>query len=154
MTYWRKRTPKPEDPHPDRDRCGFIWCSVALPFTGEEAQRAVGIADRLPRMFGFEPNLALLAQSPRCLYLVVALAFDRDKRGEDERALACYRALARELTTSGYYPTRLGLQSAQDALPTGDDSPALLRRLKQALDPAGILAPGRYVPGFPGEEPE
>ncbi|HEY0095185.1 MAG TPA: FAD-linked oxidase C-terminal domain-containing protein, partial [Archangium sp.] len=61
---------------------------------------------------------------------------------------------ARELTGAGYYPTRLGLQSAQDALPTGDDSPALLRRLKQALDPAGILAPGRYAPGIPGEDPE
>ncbi|MCY1074341.1 FAD-binding oxidoreductase [Archangium lansingense] len=154
MAYWRKRTPKPEDAHPDRDRCGFIWCSVAVPFTGEEAQRAVGLADRIPRMFGFEPNLALLALSPRCLYLVVALAFDRDKRGEDERALACYRALARELSTAGYYPTRLGLQSAEDALPTGDDSPALLRRLKQAVDPSGILAPERYVPGFPGEAPE
>lgn len=154
MAYWRKRTPRPEEPHPDRDRCGFIWCSVALPFTGEEAQRAVGLADRVPRLFGFEPNLALLAHSPRCLYLVVAIAFDRDGRGEDDRALACYRALARELSTAGYYPTRLGLQAEGDPLPTTDDSPVILRRLKQTLDPAGILAPGRYAPGTPEKDSE
>lgn len=144
MAYWRKRTPKPEQPHPDRDRCGFIWCSVAVPFSSEEARRAVDVAERVPRLFGFEPNVALLAHSPRCLYLLVALAYDRDGRGEDERAMACYRALARELYVVGYPPTRLGLQSSGDALAPSDDSTALLRRLKQAVDPAGILAPGRY----------
>jgi 4-cresol dehydrogenase (hydroxylating) flavoprotein subunit len=146
MTYWRKRTPQPEDPHPDRDRCGFIWCSVAVPFAGPEAKRATDIADRVPRLFGFEPNLALLAFSPRCLYLVAAIAYDRDARGEDARAHACYRALTRELADAGYHLTRAGLQAKDAAPPVRDDSGEVRRRLKAAFDPEGILAPGRSEP--------
>ncbi|WP_158625124.1 FAD-binding oxidoreductase [Corallococcus terminator] len=143
MTYWRKRTPQPETPDPDRDRCGFIWCSVALPFTGAHAKRAVEIADRVPRLFGLEPNLALLAHSPRCLYLATALAYDRDARGEDARAHACYRALTRELAEAGYFLTRAGLQAQEEAPPVRDASAELVRKLQAALDPRGILAPGR-----------
>ena len=148
MAYWRKRTPPPEVPHLDRDRCGFIWSSVAVPFTGAEAKRAVEIAERVPRLFGLEPNLALLAHSPRCLYLVTALAYDRDVRGEDARAQACYRALSRELAQAGYHLTRSGLQSRdEDGMADGQDgrdgASELVDTLKAALDPGGILAPGR-----------
>jgi 4-cresol dehydrogenase (hydroxylating) len=144
MAYWRKKTPVPADPHLDRDRCGFIWCSVAVPFTSEEARAACAIATRVPRMFSLEPNVALLALSPRCVYLVVALAYDREIAGEDERAMACYQALQRELIQAGYYPMRLGLPGFPEELPVQDDSRALLKRLKEVMDPAGILSPGRY----------
>jgi 4-cresol dehydrogenase (hydroxylating) len=144
MAYWRKKTPVPEEPHPDRDRCGFIWCSVAVPFTGEEVRTAYALASRVPRMFSLDPNVALLALSPRCVYLVVALAYDREVPGEDERAMACYQALQREFVQAGYYPMRLGLQAFPEELPVQDDSRALLKRLKDAVDPAGILSPGRY----------
>ncbi|MBN1203370.1 MAG: FAD-binding oxidoreductase [Myxococcaceae bacterium] len=144
MAYWRKRNPMPPEPHPDRDQCGFIWCSVAVPFTSERAREACGIASRVPRMFALEANVAFLALAPRCLYLVVALAYDRETAGEDARAMACYQALQREFTQTGYYPMRLGLPGFPEELPVQDDSRALLKRLKQALDPAGILAPGRY----------
>lgn len=144
MAYWRKKHPMPAEPHPDRDRCGFIWCSVALPFTGPESRTATAIATRVPRMFSLEPNVALLAISPRCLYLVVALAYDRDVAADDTRAMACYQALQRELLQAGYPPMRLGLPGFPEELAVGDDSRALLQRLKQAVDPAGILSPGRY----------
>ncbi|RKH10501.1 FAD-binding oxidoreductase [Corallococcus sp. CA047B] len=143
MTYWRKRTPQPEAPDPDRDRCGFIWCSVAVPFTSAHAKRGVEIADRVPRLFGLEPNLALLAHSPRCLYLVTALAYDRDVRGEDARAQACYRALTQELAQAGYFLTRAGLQAQELSPPVPDATTELVRTLKTVLDPWGILAPER-----------
>jgi 4-cresol dehydrogenase (hydroxylating) len=144
MAYWRKKTPVPADPHLDRDRCGFIWCSVAVPFTSEETRAACSLATRVPRMFSLEPNVALLALSPRCVYLVVALAYDREIAGEDERAMACYQSLQRELIQAGYYPMRLGLPGFPEEIPVQDDSRALLKRLKEAVDPAGILSPGRY----------
>ena len=144
MAYWRKKSPVPAEPDPDRDRCGFIWCSVAVPFTSEETRAACAIATRVPRTYSLEPNVALLALSPRCVYLVVALTYDRDIAGEDERAMACYQALQREFIQAGYYPMRLGLQGFPEELPVQDDSRALLKRLKEAMDPAGILSPGRY----------
>ena len=53
-------------------------------------------------------------------------------------------ALMRRLASGGYYPYRLGLPAMAGAEPPGAYSD-LLRDIKNMLDPAGILAPGRYV---------
>lgn len=81
----------------------------------------------------------------RALAAVISISYDRDVDGEDARAMACYQRLVDSCRTLGYYSYRLGLSS------TGEmDEPApyadLLRRLKAALDPHHILAPGRYEP--------
>lgn len=146
MMYWRKRTPPPEVPDPDRDGCGFVWLSCAVPLTEEHVAAALALAEPLPSRHGFEANLCLLGVSARCAYLVVALVYDRQVAGEDERALACYRALLEALSAGGYYPARLGIQSP--LLPTAaeDDSARVLGTLKAALDPHHVLAPGRYLP--------
>lgn len=144
MVYWRKRTPMPAEPDPDRDRCGFLWSSAAVPFRGDEAVRALEIAEPVSRLFGFEPNLAFLGPTPRCLYLVSSIVWDRDAKGEDERAQACFAALERELNAAGYLPTRLGIASFPWSLKETDDSDSLLRQLKALVDPQGILSPGRY----------
>ncbi|WP_309894438.1 FAD-binding oxidoreductase [Archangium sp.] len=145
MMYWRKRSPPPAEPDPDRDGCGFLWLSCAVPMTGEHVERALAIAEPLPSKFGFEPNLCLLGVSARCAYLVVALVYDRQVEGEDERALACYHALHEAMNAGGYYPSRLGIQAPLLAA-AEDDSARVLGTLKAALDPHGILAPGRYLP--------
>lgn len=143
MTYWRKRSPVPERVDPDRDRCGFLWVACAVPFRGKEAAEAARLASEVPRLFAFEPNLSFIGISPRCLYLVAALAYDREVPGEDARALACHDALMRELAAAGYYPCRLGIQSARVELPEADGARELLRALERALDPSGVLARGR-----------
>jgi 4-cresol dehydrogenase (hydroxylating) len=76
---------------------------------------------------------------------VVALAYDREVEGEDERALACHDALRRKLSEAGYPPIRLGIQSPLLSPAPEDDSERVLGALKGALDPNGILAPERYL---------
>jgi len=71
--------------------------------------------------------------------------YDRQVEGEDERALACYHALHEAMNAGGYYPSRLGIQAPLLA-DAEDDSARVLGTLKAALDPHGILAPGRYLP--------
>lgn len=142
MGYWRKRGPLPQTLDLDRDRCGFLWSSVAVPFRAADCVAALEIAGRVSRMFSFEPNVALLAPTPRCVYLASALIYDRQVRGEDERALAALRALERELGAAGYVAVREGIATASPA--GADDSREVLRRLKAVLDPAGVLSPGRY----------
>ena len=80
----------------------------------------------------------------RSLACVVSIAFDRELAGEDVRALDCYHHLMERLAANGYYSYRLGLASmARGERP--DAYSDLLRELKNTVDPAGILAPGRYV---------
>ena len=69
--------------------------------------------------------------------------YDRDVPGEDERAMQCYRELLDRLTASGYHSYRLGIQSSAE-MADKDAYTALLSTIKHAIDPKGILAPGRY----------
>ena len=54
-------------------------------------------------------------------------------------AMQCHDELQAALLTEGFYPYRLGIQSMDAVAPS-----PLLERIKAALDPKRILAPGRY----------
>lgn len=141
--YWRKRMPVPADRNPDRDRCGLLWYAPVFPAEGAAVAALTNLASKTLLEFGFEPMISLTLLTPRAVYAVISITYDRDLVGEDDRAMACYSELARRCTADGFYPYRLGIQSMQDLLP----SPAyadLLSRLKNLLDPNRILAPGRY----------
>ena len=126
--------------------CGVLWSCPVVPLRAAEVARAVAICEAMMLGHGFEPMLALLAQHDRSAYLVPILIYDRDTAGEDARARACHDALLAALIAAGFPPYRLGVQS-MGALPeAADDSAAVLGRIKRALDPSGVLAPGRYEP--------
>lgn len=97
---------------------------------------------------GFEPIISVSLMNERTLVSVVAITYDREVAGEDDRALACHGELASRLLAAGYPPYRLGLASM--ALARGEGAYAdVTASLKQALDPSAILAPGRYAPAAP-----
>src|SRR5207244_3468978 len=104
------------------------------------------IAHRILPAHGFEPMISLALLTERTIGCVISISYDRDVEGEDEKALHCYEQLLRELNNGGYFPYRLGIQSmAQMNGASGYNT--VLRRLKHALDPHGIISPGRYYPG-------
>jgi 4-cresol dehydrogenase (hydroxylating) len=142
--YWRKRQPPPAAPDPDRDRCGVLWLCPTVPFRGSDVSRAVACAERVLPAHGFEPLIAMVAQTERTVYLFPLIVYDRDVAGEDARARACHDALLTELSAMGCLPFRLGIQSMSALPPSNDDFAAVLRRVRQVLDPHGTIAPGRY----------
>lgn len=142
--YWRKKTGLPAELDPDGDRCGLIWLCFAVPFVGDTI---IKVLDRIePLIFGhgFEPNIGFNGVHGRCAHLFVSLIYDRDLAGEDARAAACHDQLVNEMQSQGHLPYRLGLLSMSSLPPVRDDYDECLRKIKQALDPNGILAPGRY----------
>jgi 4-cresol dehydrogenase (hydroxylating) len=145
-SYWRKAGSIPQDPDPDRDRCGLLWLSPASPNTGRDAAEVTGLASSVMLAHGFEPIISVSLMNERTIVSVIALTYDRDVPGEDERALACHDELADQFMSLGYPPYRLGLASMRLGLqPSPDDAYATtIGRMKDALDPLGILAPGRY----------
>ena len=78
----------------------------------------------------------------------VPVLFDREDPAAVARARGCYEALLEAGRSLGCFPYRLPVawQGRYQAGPQGE----VARRLKAALDPAGILAPGRYA-GLPEE---
>jgi 4-cresol dehydrogenase (hydroxylating) len=145
-TYWRKRTKPPRRMDPDRDLCGAIWCSPVVPLGGIHVARAVRIVERTTREAGLEPMMAITVLDSRTAHVVAPLLFDRAVAGEDERALACAEKMSGALERCGYYPYRLGVNSMRVLPEPRGDYVEFRQALKRALDPNGILSPGRYEP--------
>ena len=143
--YWRKRTAAPAETDPDRDGCGLLWCSPVMPSRGRDVMAVTDLATTLILSHGFEPQISISLASERMAIGIITISYDRELEGEDERAAACYRALTKELLARGYPPYRLNV-SSMGLLDDGPSYARMVHALKQALDPNGIMAPGRYEP--------
>ena len=150
-SYWRKRNPPPAKMDPDRDACGLMWYSPVAPAEGTHAVAIAEISSSILLKHGFEPLLSITLNTDRSLICVISLTYDREIPGEDERARQCCRELETELTAKGYLPYRLGIQS-MDQMNGGGAHSRLLGAIKKFVDPANILAPGRYAAA--GVEPK
>jgi 4-cresol dehydrogenase (hydroxylating) len=150
-TYWRKNMPVPEEPDPDRDGCGLLWCSPVVPASGPHVAVATGEAERVLLAHGFEPQISVSMATERSVVCIVTIGFDRSVPGQDAAALQCYRTVTETLAGLGYPPYRLNV-SAMD-LVTGDEAyDRAIDAVRSAWDPGRILAPGRYE-GRQGLEP-
>jgi 4-cresol dehydrogenase (hydroxylating) len=145
-TYWRKRTPPPPGQmDPDRDGCGVLWVCPVLPLQGALVAQLLPQLEALVLAHGFEPNLGMHVSDARCLLAYAAIMYDRNVPGEDARARACHDALFARLLSQGHYPFRLSLPAMSQLPPPADATGRLMDALKQVLDPALVLAPGRYA---------
>ncbi|MBM3527423.1 MAG: FAD-binding oxidoreductase [Alphaproteobacteria bacterium] len=140
--YWRKKTATPTDLDPDRDRCGAHWICVALPFEGRVAAEALELSQTMLLDAGFEPIVGFHTHTARMLCAYIVLVYDREIPGEDERAIRCHDAVLDALAARGIHP--LGIQSMARMIAGDPAHAALLRALKDTLDPNGVVAPGRY----------
>ena len=107
-------------------------------------KRMTELAEKLLLRYGFEPMISLTLTTDRAVTCVISISYDRDVNGEDGRAMSCYRELLDQMTDSGFYSYRLGIQ-ARHLFDPETAYGRLLATLKTALDPNQILAPGRYL---------
>jgi 4-cresol dehydrogenase (hydroxylating) len=142
--YWRKRTPPGTDTDLDRDGVGFIFVNASVPFRGDDVVRAARIAEEVVLRHGFEPSLSCHSVRERVLTMLMTVAYDREVAGQDDAAQAMHDDLARHWMDEGWYQFRLGLHSMhlfEAADPVYRD---IVTAITQALDPSGVIAPGRY----------
>lgn len=146
--YWRKKEfpPASADLSPEQDNCGVLWLAPVAPTSGAHTAAIWEIVKTTMLGHGYEPSVSITLISERTIDCVVNLSYDRDVPGEDERAMACHDDLLDQLCSAGYYPYRLGIQAMGKMPPRTVAYDRLFANLKSALDPNGILAPGRYLP--------
>ena len=77
---------------------------------------------------------------------MLTVAYDKDDAAETARARACHDEVFDRMFESGYIPYRVGNHAMGRLDPQGDSYWRTVGAIKAALDPAGILAPGRYQP--------
>ena len=130
---------------PLRAGAGTVWVSPVLPSTAEDLRRVGAIARPVLAAHGFEYQVTFSLISDRAAAAVMSICFDRSDAEETARAAAAHDALLRALLENGYVPYR-GTDRALEILRGAN--PGFWRvasRLKGALDPEGVLSPGRYV---------
>ncbi|MYN03953.1 FAD-binding protein [Pseudoduganella sp. DS3] len=148
--YWRRRggwpPGFPQGANPARDGCGMMWLAPVLPLRGSELLKVHGLVQTLFAAHRFDLFATYSMINERALGGVLTVCFDREDAGETERAHACYDAAFQRLLAEGYIPYRVPPQSVA-ALDDGLDSYwQTVARIKAALDPQRIIAPGRYAP--------
>ncbi len=122
---------------------GAVWFLPATPVVGELADAHQTLSRRILREHGFDYVTEFVC-GPRIARALHLLLFDRRDPEEVSRVLACYRALADAYAAAGYPVSRAPLDFQAEAMARLDTFPEVCRDLKHALDPNGILAPGRY----------
>ncbi len=144
--YWRKTTPIPDVMDPDKDNCGMIWMSPVVPFEGGEVDKSFGIISSIIEKHNFEPAITFQCLSERAINVIISISWDRDLAGEDARAEACYLELNNTLKESGFlsYRTTTLSMSHKELISGADEYDNFINKLKSAIDPNNILAPGRY----------
>ncbi|MDB5792662.1 MAG: FAD-linked oxidase [Massilia sp.] len=149
--YWRRRGGLPQGfpagADPARDNCGLLWVSPVLPMRGADLLAVHDLAQTVFWKHGFDLFATFSMVNERALGGVLTVAYDKDDLEETARARACHDELFQRVLEAGYIPYRAGNHSMAQLDPGGDTYWRTVARIKAALDPAGILAPGRYEPG-------
>lgn len=148
--YWRRRGGLPPDfpahADPAQDQCGLLWVSPILPMRGADLLDLHALVEPVFRAHGFDLFVTFSMINERTLGGVITIAFDKEDAAEVARARDCYRQLFDLVMQKGYIPYRVGNQSMGQLDPQGDVYWKTVATIKQALDPGGLIAPGRYQP--------
>lgn len=148
--YWRRRggvpASFPAGANPALDGCGLLWVSPILPMRGADALALHALVAPIFCRHGFDLFVTFSLINERALCAVLTVAYDRSNAEETARARACHGALFDAVMAAGYIPYRVGIESMA-SLDRGDDVFwQVTARIKAALDPHGVIAPGRYAP--------
>jgi 4-cresol dehydrogenase (hydroxylating) len=144
--YLKSQRPKPpdDDIDPARDDCGGIWAGVMVPLEGKRVQGVVDLCRSLAREQRMDLTLALMLASPRSMVVLTSIFFDKTNADEANRAKALYYAIGDRTQEAGYQQYRTSTIFMERILRSAPEFQALAQRIKGALDPQGILAPGKY----------
>ncbi|WP_414708898.1 FAD-binding oxidoreductase [Roseateles sp.] len=137
--------PKNQPMDPARDGCGLLWYAPLVPMRGQDVVDFVGMASGITPNFGIEPLITLTTQGGSLFDSTVPLRFDRSSADAVAQAHACYDALFQAGRERGWLPYRFGIDSMKWLASAEPDDAQLNRRIRENLDPAGILSPGRYA---------
>lgn len=148
LAYWKREggaAGKSAPLDPDRDGCGLLWYSPLVEMKPDRVRRYVTMVPEVVRPFGLEPLITLTSLSERCFDSTVPLLFNPRSAQECESVIECHRMLLESGLRDGFVPYRGGVQSMAWFTERAPEFWDLIAVLKNAIDPAGLISPGRYA---------
>jgi 4-cresol dehydrogenase (hydroxylating) len=147
LAYLKNPLPpqKTNDLSPDRDRCGIIWFSPLLPIDPVITRDFSQEVSRICLAIGVDPLIALTAIYGRCFDSTIPIVFDSRSERERDKARLCYDSLIELSRELGVFPYRMDIGAVRKYFDVKEStSLQMIQKIKQALDPNDIHAPGRY----------
>jgi 4-cresol dehydrogenase (hydroxylating) flavoprotein subunit len=126
-----------------RPGSGATWFLPATPMVGRVANEQQALSRRILGEHGFEFVTEYVC-GPRLARALHILLYNRQDDEERQRAGRCFRALLQAYADAGFPVARAPLDMQEEVMARLQGVPDVLSRLKRALDPQGILAPGKY----------
>jgi len=145
LAYWRNpSTPDGQWRDPSRDGCGLIWYAPLVPMRPEAIRAYVEMVTSVTTSHGIEPLITFTSLNDRLFDSTVPIIFNRRDDGELGRATACYEELFDRGRSLGVFPYRVGVDTMKKLSSLQGTSFQFHARLRQGLDPQGLISPGRY----------
>jgi 4-cresol dehydrogenase (hydroxylating) len=128
----------------DYGKYGMLCCLPVLPSGEGNIGAALEILESIERDFGIFPAATLNPMDDLCLEAVINIYFDREDSEAVEMAHRANNEMIRRFYESGFRFYRFDVQVMSQYLDADNPHWQLTARLKKALDPGGLLSPGRY----------
>lgn len=132
--------------NPARDGCGLIWYSPLVPMIGESVREFIDMVSEVGRRFETELPITLTTISGANFDATVPIVYDKPDGTAEARE--CYALLLAAGRGLGFPVYRLPVDQIGSFIDQrhSDTCWQMVSKLKQAIDPDGIIAPGRYAP--------
>lgn len=122
---------------------GSIWFAPVSQAKGSETLKQMKMAKEILGKYGFD-YVGEFIVGWRDMHHVIDLLYDRSDDTQTKNAYACYDELLHTFAKEGYGMYRASTAFAEKVAATyGPVKRDVEKRLKQALDPNNIIAPGR-----------
>jgi 4-cresol dehydrogenase (hydroxylating) len=119
------------------------WFVPIVPFKGKHVLKQKMLADEIIKSYGFSYNAELIVGS-RSMHHVIEISFNSRSEESVKKGAECYLALVRVFAQNGYglYRTNIAFMDAVSET-YGPTIQNVFKRIKLALDPNGIISPGK-----------
>jgi 4-cresol dehydrogenase (hydroxylating) len=146
--FWRKRQGAPlytdENTDLSQEGVGLMWMTPIIPFTGVDLKRAIEESDKIFAEYHQESHITVNMITERALAAVFSIDYDPNSEVESKAAHECYVKCVKKFFELGYPIYRAAIFGMPLIVDKEDSFWITVASLKKALDPDGIIAPGRY----------
>ncbi len=128
----------------DRSNCGILYINPALPMNGRFVAEVIAAMTALTAECGLQLYVTINIETENSLVAVANLLFDRASAAEMGRAQECADSLHAYIRSRGLEVYRARADMMPGIVDAASPYWQAVARLKRALDPDGVIAPGRY----------
>lgn len=157
LAYWRNphvRPSKGRELNPAKDNCGLMWYAPLVPTKAKDMREFATMIREICPKYNIEPLITLTNFHHDSTDSTIPILFDATNPEAVADAKACLEELVAKGLATGYVPYRMNIEQQGKLLNADKKCWQLVRKLKEALDPEGVIAPGRYNPSENATKPK